>query len=106
MSHQDFTIRIFAHDLRVLFVDELNDGIYGEADLRRQVIRIRTGLSDSMSLETLMHEIAHCVLDLSGVSSCYGAGKDEVDEAVAQAVGTGLAQVLIDNPGIWGFFYR
>ena len=67
--------------------------LYGQADHQKQLIRIQTeGVSDARVAEILIHEILHCVWH------CWRIYNTDDEERTVDALGHGLATVLLDNP--------
>ena len=55
---------------------------YGDMDIDKKVIRIRTGLSDEESFDTLMHEVVHASLAISGLSNILD--DSNIEEAIVR----------------------
>lgn len=58
-------------------------------------IRINKNVKPSMVQETLMHEVMHAVVELTGVRNDFKLGREE---HIVQAVGHLLTEVFLENP--------
>lgn len=69
------------------------EGFYGIADHRRRIIKIKGGEgNDRAHMQTLLHEIIHCV------NSILAVGKNGLTEQQVTFLDAGLFCVLMDNP--------
>ena len=55
---------------------------YGDMDIDKRTIRIRHGLTEEESFDTLMHEVTHAALAISGISNILD--DDNIEEAVVR----------------------
>ena len=55
---------------------------YGDMDIDKRTIHIRQGLTKEESFDTLMHEVTHAALAISGISNILD--DDNVEEAVVR----------------------
>lgn len=62
----------------------------GEADPFNRVIKIKYGLSDDIFESTLLHEILHTILAMTGQSEFL---KGEAEEALVIAIEHGLTSI-------------
>jgi len=69
------------------------DKIYGDFDSQQDLIRIDKSLKNEKKLNTLLHEIAHALLDH------FNAELNKKDEEkVCEVLGSGLSDVFFNNP--------
>jgi hypothetical protein len=74
-------------------------GVYGMCSKDKQVIYMDTTATDSVQLDTLLHEILHGIW-------WTGALEDEdKEERIVSVLATGLVQVFKDNPSILETFH-
>lgn len=66
----------------------------GESDPLEFTIKINSKLSDQVILNTLIHEISHQILALSGLSKLLD---EKMEEAICEAIGTGISNVILTN---------
>lgn len=71
----------------------VDDG-HGDFDCKKLEIRISDLLSGTALLEVLMHEIIHAIY------WAYSIDDKDKEERVVSLIGTGVAQVLRDNPNL------
>lgn len=69
----------------------------GEIDFFERVIKIDSDMTLQDKQETMLHEIIH------GIDEFMGVG---LKEAQVKKLGTALAMVLTDNPGLLGNSYE
>jgi len=69
------------------------DGVYGDFDSAKDIIRIDKTLKSPKKLNTLIHEIVHAILDHFNAELKL---KDE--EKVCEVLGSGLTDLLFQNP--------
>ena len=55
---------------------------YGDMDIDKKIIRIREGLSKEESFDTMMHEVTHAALAISGLSNILD--DPNVEEAIVR----------------------
>ena len=55
---------------------------YGDMDIDKKTIRIRKGLTQEESFDTMMHEIVHATFAVSGLSNILD--DDNIEEAVVR----------------------
>lgn len=75
------------------------DGYNGGTNFNNRVIAIDGNITLDGQRETLLHEVLHCTLDLTGLRSM---GKDEEENLVA-SLSPWLLMVLRDNPELVKF---
>ena len=73
------TIRVGGIEFKIV-LKKMKD--YGDMDIDKKTIRIRTGLSQEESFDTLMHEVVHATLAISGLSNILD--DDNIEEAVVR----------------------
>lgn len=77
-------IKIGGHDIKIVFIDVLDEETQGIFDSCKNTIFIDEKLSDSQKQVTLIHEIIH---------ACNG----ELDEVILDSLAQQLYQVLAEN---------
>jgi hypothetical protein len=93
ISHYDFKIE------RVKGKTMAANEVFGLCDKNKQVIYMDTTATDSVQLDTLLHEILHGIW-------WTGALEDEdKEERIVSVLATGLVQVFKDNPSILETFH-
>ena len=55
---------------------------FGDMDIDKKVIRVREGMTSEETFDTLMHEVTHAALAISGLSNILD--DDNVEEAVVR----------------------
>lgn len=55
---------------------------YGDMDIDKKTIRIRKGLTQEESFDTMMHEIVHATFAVSGLSNILD--DDNIEEAIVR----------------------
>jgi hypothetical protein len=79
-------------------VDRDTEGpLYGMWDGKSATILLSTRAADTIMRETLVHEILHAVLELSGASSVHIKDSDE-EEGIVRSIAPMLLDVLRRNP--------
>ena len=107
------TLKIGAHELSVSVRKELwtlpkshvdsatelgkKPHAFGYFDPSTLEIALSSELADSIALETLLHEILHVLVEMTGCRESLKLGREE---NVVQALGNGLAGALIDNSNL------
>jgi hypothetical protein len=84
-------------------VHDLPDKQYGDSHSGKRIIRLSNDQDLLAMQDTVIHELAHCILNLGGLAHVLG---DAQEEAVCYAIGHGLSQILRDNPEIGAFLAR
>ena len=87
-------IKIGPHEIDVQYVHELPDSDFGLYQNRQARILIDNTVHPSLQEETLVHEVLHAIINISGVG--VGWEHDE-EERIVQGMGALLYQVLKDN---------
>lgn len=89
-------IRIMGKLFRILQVKQVDkEDSYGECDGPARTIKIKAGIPPEAYDDTLMHEIIHAVLYLSGHSE--GMAHD-LEESLVLALETGLSEIYQLKP--------
>jgi len=70
---------------------------YGYMSPDDLLIVVNEQVAPSFQLETYIHEILHALIEIDGTRPNFKLGREE---AIVQALGHGLTQVLLDNPQI------
>lgn len=83
-------------------LDILRDSAWGNVDYMRGEIRIIEAPQASETIDTLIHEILHCVVRAMDVDF---KDKQEEEDAVIK-ISTGLVTVLKDNPDVLKYVYK
>jgi hypothetical protein len=86
-------LQIGPHTVKVLKFDLRDQDAAGEAHVQTNEIHVRSGMSASQEVETLIHEISHFLL-------CPVALPDGFDECTAGVIGKGFTDFIRDNP-VW-----
>ena len=73
------TIRVGGIEFKIV-LKKMKD--YGDMDIDKKTINIRKGLSQEESFDTLMHEVCHAALAISGLSDVLN--DDNVEEALVR----------------------
>lgn len=98
------TVSILSRTIAIETASNMSD--LGEIWLARDVIRLRDDQSDASLRDTLLHEIMHALLNLSGLTS-HGVLEDA---NVAEHVISSLAPLLLDtfrrNPEVVKFLFE
>lgn len=89
-------LTVLSHPVTVKFV-EAEDSLfaYGSTDRDSLTIRIKDGMSPSLLVAVLLHEIVHVGETILG----YEFTEQEVD-----AIAATFYSLLRDNPKVWGLF--
>lgn len=84
------------YQLQVCQIPDDLDGetVCGDSDPINLVIRINEKLDDHMKLNTLIHEITHQILAISGLHNLIDG---KLEEAICDTMGSGFASVLKEN---------
>lgn len=78
------------------------EGLYGEHEPMKRVIRLNPGSTVHEAEQTLIHELMHAAVDVSGISGFFGReGFSPTEEDIVRLVSPVMYQVLIDNPKIF-----
>lgn len=72
------------------------DRLLGESNHDREVIKICTKQASGAFVDTLIHEILHCIWHTNGLG--YTLDAEEVEEFIVHSYATSLMTVFIDNP--------
>jgi hypothetical protein len=81
--------------------DERHGDTYsGGSDHTDHTIHVRPAGAENYKREVLLHEVLHCVVDLTGVGAVLDQADSDAHETVVDAVAPALLGVLRDNPGL------
>ena len=95
ISYRDIEIKISKPDF---ITDHLTD-CFGQYDNRKGLIEIQEGLSNQKLLNTLLHEISHAIVDISGLNkSGAPLEKDDDEEIVVHQFANYFLAMCRDNP--------
>ena len=83
------SINLMGHKIKVILNDDPDN--HGTCDVNLRIIWIRGSDSASTQQETLIHECAHMILGLSGVSQLLS---EELEEAIVVAIETGFSPLI------------
>lgn len=85
MKNNIYNLKIAGLDIPVNYVASFDDSRVGEYDSERREINLLLRLQDDPKalMTTLVHELVHCVLDVSGAN--YGMS-EKTEEQVVMAV--------------------
>lgn len=91
-------IKILGRMYKVEFVelpDTDGEPTFGESCNYNRYIKINSNIKDDeLILDTFIHEIAHQILKLCGITQLM---QEDLEEAICEAIGAGLCSVLVDN---------
>jgi hypothetical protein len=98
------SIRVGPYDVLIKQIpDSEAANLYGDFSEADMTIRIKPTISSSQLVaETAIHEILHC---LWAVMHLPNSGRD-IEERAVGGLGTGLAQVIRDNPKLIDWLQR
>jgi hypothetical protein len=90
------TMKIGPHNVKIISDQKtdrrlLDDGHYGDSDLERLRIHVRTDLAPSVWHETVLHEILHHVWALTSLKERYSSDQEE---EVIRAISPYLHQIV------------
>ena len=95
ISYRDIEIKISKPDF---ITDNLTD-CFGQYNNREGLIEIQEGLSNQKLLNTLLHEISHAIVDISGLNkSGAPLEKDNDEEIVVHQFANYFLAMCRDNP--------
>lgn len=78
---------------------EIMGEVFGECEYCKQIIRINTNRPLDAQADTLLHEILHALMFLSGLMD-----REKMDdEDVVRLLSTGLCSVWLHNPAVIDF---
>jgi hypothetical protein len=75
--------------------------LLGQAKHYDEVIEIVSTQSDTSFVDTLLHEILHCIWYDNGIG--YALDCEQVEEFVVNSFSSGLISVFMDNPWLIKF---
>ena len=94
--------RHMGHIYKIRYVTDLKDGeehLSGQTDNDKAVILIEEGMPTSKERETLIHEVLHQLLEISGLP-------DDIEEQVCTIGGAALGAHIDANPLFWKYVTR
>jgi len=95
VGYKDIEIKISKPDF---ITDNLTD-CFGQYDNRKGLIEIQDSLSNQKFVNTLLHEIGHVIVDISGLNqSGAPLEKDDDEEIVIHQVTNYFLAICRDNP--------
>ena len=95
IGYRDIEIKISKPDFTK---DHLTD-CFGQYDTRKGLIEIQEGLSNQKLVNTLLHEINHGIIDISGLNqSGAPLEKDDNEEIVVHQMTNYFLAMCRDNP--------
>jgi hypothetical protein len=80
---------VFAISMEEAPKDEFDDGLYGQVNFGKSILRLDKDLDPRFLRTTLWHEIVHVIFEQTGIDQ---------DESMVNRIAYALAQVLDDNP--------
>jgi hypothetical protein len=79
--------------------DSIKQGqLLGEADHHKEIIKISRRQSPVAIVDTLVHEILHCIWYTNGIG--YTLDGEEAEEFIVNSYATSIVTIFIDNPWI------
>lgn len=81
-------MKIFGRNFVVKKEDLTTEGLFGQINMRDQVIRVEEKLHREMQMETVLHELIEAVIIANEIT---------LDHPVLSALDAGLFAILIDN---------
>lgn len=96
-------IKIGYQDIRVSEVDFI-DGAQGVYISDNSEIRIKEGMSESESLNTILHECLHAIVYVYGIKNDFEDNDEE--EKIVNALGNGLTEIFLRNPNLIKFIVK
>tara|TARA_R110000824_G_scaffold136936_2_gene300959 strand:+ start:340 stop:681 length:342 start_codon:yes stop_codon:yes gene_type:complete len=101
---KDRKIKIGYKDIDIKFsnpdfiTDNLTD-CFGQYDNRKGLIEIQKNLSNQKQINTLLHEVVHAIVDVSGLNqSGAPLEKDDDEEIVVHQITNYFLTICRDNP--------
>ena len=95
IGYRDITIKITKPDF---ITDNLTD-CFGQYDNRKGLIEIQESLPNQKLVNTLLHEISHAIVDISGLNqSGAPLEKDDDEEIVVHQFTNYFLAMCRDNP--------
>ena len=89
------SIKIMGRTVTITKSEEIDhDNSLGEWDPATDNIKLKSGINKELLNETFWHEITHAAIGYTGVKVFLN---EKQDEAVAQAIGFALADILRNN---------
>lgn len=85
-------IDIMGIPFRIVYPKKMPDGVMGEADPLNRTIKIKYGLKDEVFESTLLHEILHVILAITGQSERL---KHDQEESLVLALEHGLTSIYV-----------
>lgn len=90
-THPVLRLGLHRFSVRMVGPEFLGDDTIGQSDSQYNRILLLRGIPNSRLAETLIHEVAHVIIE------GLGLGADD-DERVCCAIGPGILQFIRDNP--------
>jgi hypothetical protein len=90
------------HMYRIKYVKELKEGediLCGQTDNDKAIIQIEEGMPASKERETLLHEVLHQLLEISGFP-------EDIEEQICTYGGAALGAHIDANPLFWRYVTR
>jgi len=93
-----FTLKVDTSKKAQERIDRDNDGpLYGMWDGRQATILLSTRSAETITRETLLHELLHAIIELSGAAAVHIKDSDE-EEGIVRALTPMLLDTLRRNP--------
>lgn len=92
-GENEFNVRLFSHDFRVIVESPTHwsEGGMGRASLKDQTIRLNDVMPNDVRHSKLLHELLHLISDLTSI---------ELSEVQVDIVAQGVFTIMKDNPHI------
>ncbi|WP_099335809.1 hypothetical protein [Clostridium cadaveris] len=93
-------VSILGIEYVVVYLEDLikREGLYGDIDYNKQVIRIDNSMNDDRKMRTIIHEVLH------GIMESLGYSEINYDEEKIQNISNALYLLAVDNPGLLTLF--
>ena len=93
-------VTILGIEYDVVYLEDLitREGLYGEINYNKQVIRIDNSMNDDRKIRTIIHEVLH------GIMESLGYSEINYDEEKIQNISNALYLVAANNPGLLTLF--
>jgi len=100
MSKENMIIKICGHDYSINYVDGFKgegENLLGRVQHGKHIIEIREDIPHSQRIETLIHEIGHCILWHYGHNSDEIKGENAIDAFANALYNLGVGDFIIDK---------